>query len=88
MDNYLLSQKTKVSIWLYDNVDMRIEGRIIVRLCASIVYLPLISLLEDKLIMHLINRTIHIFYVLIPYSISALLRVYTDYIVLRDSTSL
>jgi len=24
-----LQQKTKVSIWLYDNVDMRIEGRII-----------------------------------------------------------
>ena len=24
-----LQQKTKVMIWLYDNVDMRIEGRII-----------------------------------------------------------
>ncbi|PVG02214.1 putative small nuclear ribonucleo protein E [Serendipita vermifera] len=24
-----LQQKTKVSIWLYDNVEMRIEGRII-----------------------------------------------------------
>jgi small nuclear ribonucleoprotein E len=26
-----LQQKTKVVIWLYDNIDMRIEGRIIVR---------------------------------------------------------
>ncbi|KIM28811.1 hypothetical protein M408DRAFT_329258 [Serendipita vermifera MAFF 305830] len=24
-----LQQRTKVSIWLYDNIDMRIEGRII-----------------------------------------------------------
>ncbi|KIJ45696.1 hypothetical protein M422DRAFT_29786 [Sphaerobolus stellatus SS14] len=24
-----LQQRTKISIWLYDNVDMRIEGRII-----------------------------------------------------------
>ncbi|KAG6866268.1 hypothetical protein C0991_006855 [Blastosporella zonata] len=26
-----LQQKTKVSIWLYDNIEMRIEGRIIVQ---------------------------------------------------------
>lgn len=26
------SQRTKVSIWLYDNIEMRIEGRIIVRI--------------------------------------------------------
>lgn len=26
-----LQQQTKVSLWLYDNVDFRIEGRIIVR---------------------------------------------------------
>lgn len=23
-------QKTKISVWLYDNIEMRIEGRIIV----------------------------------------------------------
>lgn len=28
-------QRTKVVIWLYDNIEMRIEGRIIVRLSDS-----------------------------------------------------
>ncbi len=27
----MVAQRTKVVIWLYDNIDMRIEGRIIVR---------------------------------------------------------
>jgi len=36
------SQKTKVSIWLYDNVEMRLEGRIIVSLTifVSVVHSP------------------------------------------------
>ena len=31
-DRFCDSQRTKVVIWLYDNIEMRIEGRIIVRI--------------------------------------------------------
>ena len=30
-----LQQQSRVSIWLYDNVDFRIEGKIIVSLCSE-----------------------------------------------------
>jgi small nuclear ribonucleoprotein E len=39
----LLFQKTKVVIWLYDNIEMRIEGRIIVRAPSSHRLQPLIN---------------------------------------------
>ena len=35
IDTSISIQRTKVVIWLYDNIDMRIEGRIIVRVISN-----------------------------------------------------